>query len=42
MLNMCILGVPGAEDGNWGHVGVLGARHRGPGPSPWIQAVYAD
>ena len=30
-------GVPGAQDGGWGHVGAPGASvvgHKGPGPSP--------
>ena len=37
MYNMSIKGVPGAQDGDWGHVGAPGAgvvSHRGPGASP--------
>ena len=37
MYNMSILGVPGAQDGDWGHVGAPGAGivgHKGPGLSP--------
>jgi hypothetical protein len=45
MYNMYILGVPEAQDGDWGHVGVPGAGvvgHRRPGPSPRSPDFNAD
>ena len=41
MCNMSLLGGPGAQDSDWGHVGVPGAGvvgHRGQGPTPQTPA----